>query len=1376
MSRIQWARASQFNWVFDNMGGTPLQEAVAGNWDRAAAVVQADGRVGIASPNPGGGRVCLVRGVWAAETVFPWEGFWAEPLSGDLTNYYPGGSYANLGDVTEITLGTPLPPGTTVQLYYIYLTGEKAAKYEPLNNYPCIRRAYRARDDYTYDFAVDRILDLMVIIHLAGQEQGRDYRPISKFLWDAFYPRAESSASPLIFDNFERQRWDRGAYLLYRGATSGLAAFQTFKIEAAPDSSGRELHILAELPASQDAAWLGYGLDWSLASGPFAAVDRVRLKLRGPAGSRRVHSLAKVGTGSAVMVVTGDYTPQEKRKFVVQIQNGGEVGQATCRWSQNAGRSWEAGGVLTGDRDHPVPLDGGLQVYWESGPGTDLAAGDYWHFWGGEPEERPRRLLVCLNDSTASDPDPWGPQHTFVHALPDRYPETAEFEIPFDQCWRRDNIIHDGDRVRAMWGSWYSAGAPDDSDIAICDREEILEFGGETFYTPLQVAWDLSPQATGWGAWAGIDPGRCDSTGHSQVNFLIKPVVSGFNYLNLRVKVKDARESYFYKNVNVQVNAWQRVAVNLGEMNLDWGSHPLTHPLQVVEVGIPSSPPSNGVLYLTDLKFGDHLTFAGAQRLRVLEFKMEAQGLPDQEWWLDEVSLNLEAEDPYPFAPRLAISLTPYGLSPWRGPTPVHYAQPLAPYLVGGLNPAQNYLNLQRHAQDEFHQRYGGIKGPILPVHTRNDVENIALCGEEDFTNFSWWPKYRNFGLVSGAWHFNESLTDASGHGHTLWWSSGSPAYVPGVCQPGNTAVSFDGTAHASLASNSLLEPGLDPFSLTLVIKGSPQGSGWLWLADKIAGDGWVIQTKEAGSAALQLKVTTAAGDSYADIPGVLDGAWHLLTWMVSPGEGKIYKIKDGVLLGSDNLAAGSGLANTAYLNLGSGGVFSLDYFKYERRLLPPEEYENTWGIVQGLVNGSSYPEVGYGLGQYWAFMRLAQYYFVTNDPQAWAILENWLAWLDAFVQPEGSSWKFPQNFSEYGYSYGPGYDPGMAASLVLGGLYIFLRNGDDRAGTLARRLLDDLRENRGDRDYGGYQSDYHYAWMTGLILQAFGLAVNGAVGQAYVFPATPQDTAHFEALFAWVFHHAGDGKPNVLNADLIPFSYTEAADAWDYAPHYLLMQQMGSLEGVALMLGAALEYAKHRGDWVWFERLLRFILLDNLAALAPGQLRSLTVSYDLEGVKNLVRLRYADYDRNNSRYAEARDEAAIDAWGEEAADLDCRYGRMVILENPEVAQLLASRLLQRLAQPWEVVIAETWLEGARIELGDALAVSSDFHGLEREEFTVLGKELDLDRRTTRLTLSRPLNRTGAWAVDNAGSDYDHFAIDQDSSYDANWQYRAYGG
>ena len=1376
MERIQWARASQFNWVFDNMGGAALQEAVAGNWSEATALVDAEGRVTIATPNPGGGQVCYLRGVWPAATVFPWEGFWAEPLSGDLTNYYHGGSYANLGSSTIITLGTTLSPGTPVQIYYLYLTGEKAAKYEALNNYPCIRRAYRGRDDYTYDFAVDRILDLMVLLNLAGIKQGQDYLPLIKFLWEAFYPREESCVSPLIFDSFERQGWDRGSYLLYRGATSEENAFQAFQIEAAADSPNRELHLQVDLLTTQDSAWCGYGLDWSLSINPFDTVDRVRLKLRGPAASRRVHNLTKVGSGSATMVIMGDYTPQEKRKFVVQVQNPGEVGQATCRWSKDAGQTWEAGGVLTGDRQHPVPLWGGLQVYWESGPGTDLIAGDYWQFWGGEPVEHPCRLLVTLNDSTAADPDPWGSQHTYLHALPDRYSETTAFEIPFDQFWRRDNIIHDGDRVRAMWASWYSGQAADDSDIIINDLEETLVFEGETFYTPRQITWDLSPAATGWGAWVGIDTQRCDSTGQTQFNFLIKPVVSGANNLNLRVSVKDAQSSYFDKYVNLQVNSWQRVTVNLAEMALDWGSLPLTHPLQIVEFGIPASPPSNGVLYIVDLKFGEHLTFAGSQRLRILEFKMEHQGLPEHEWWLDEVSLNLEAGDPYPFAPRLAISLTPYGPNPWRGPTLVHYAQPLAPYLVGALNLAQNYLNLHRDAQDEFHQRYGGIKGPILPVHTRNDVENIALCGEENFTRFSWWPKYRNYGLVSGVWHFNEALADASGQGHTLWWSSGEPTYVPGVCQPGNTAVSFDGTAHANLASNSLFEPGPEPFSLTLIIQGTAQASDWLWLLDKMDGNGWVIQTKEAGNKALQLKVTTSAGDSYADIPGVLDGAWHLLTWMVSPAEEKIYKVKDGALLGSDNLAVGDGLTNTAYLNLGSAGVFSLDYFKYERRVLPAEEYENAWTIVQGSVNGSAYPEVGSGLGQYWAFMRLAQYFFSSNDSQAGAVLTNWLNWLDFHVQPDGPGWKFPQNFSEYGFVYGPGYDPGMAASLILGCLYIFMRNGDNRAGTIARNLLDDLRENRGDQDFGGYQSDYHYAWLNGLVLQAFGLAVNGLTGRAYTFDFTSEDEAHFEALLAWVFSHSGDGKPNVLNADLIPFSYSESTDIWDYAPHYLALAQMGSLEGVVCMLGGALEYAKRQGDWVWFQRLLKFILVDNLVALAPEQLRSLTLSYDLEGVKNLVRLRYGDYDRYNSQYAEARDEAAIAARGEEAADLDCRYGRPVILENPEVAQLLATRLLKRLSQPWEVAIAETWLEGARIELGDTVAVSSDFHGLEKEEFAVTGKDLDLGQRTTRLTLCRPLNRTIAWAVDEPGTDYDNYAIDQDSPYDANWQYRAYGG
>ncbi len=742
MGRIDWARAAQFNWAFDNMGGTPLQEAVAGNWQGAAAAVAADGRITLAAPNPGGGQVYFIRGVYLADTAFPWNGFWADPMSGDLTNYYQGGSFSNQGEVTSITLGTPLPAGTPVQLYYIYLTGEQAAKYEPLNNYPCIRRAGRSRDDYTYDFAVDRLLDLMTCLHFAGPAQRQDYSPQIRFLWEAFVGREDSRTPPLLQDSFERQSWDRGEHLMYRGASPGPGAFQIFQSEAAVGGPGRVLHVRAGLPASTDAAWFGYGLDWSLAAAPFNGVDRLSLKVQGPATTSRLHNLTKIGSGSATLILKGDYARQEQRRFVVYVESTGAVGTATFRWSKDGGLTWEAGGLISGDKQHPVALWAGIEVYWEAGAGTHLEAGDYWSFWAGEPAAHPRKLLVTLNDSDPGSPDPWSPAHTFVHALPDRFDSLTPFEVPFSQFWRRDNLIEDCDRVMAMWGAWYAASQPEACDITIGTREETEVLGGDTFYTQRLMTWDLSAYATAFGVWAGIDPGRCDSSGHSQVNFLLKALVAGVSSLTLRVKVKDAQGSYFYQDVTVPANAWQRVSVSLADLQLESGSAPLVHPLQAIDLGIPSNPPSNGAFYLTDLKFGEHLSFAGAGRLRTLEFKMEQQGLEEHEWWLDDVSLNLEAQDPYPYAPRLAISLTPYGQNPWRGPTLVHYAQPLAPYLAGAPAIAATYVQLHADAQDEFQARYGGVKGPIMPVHTRNDIENIALLGCENFNRFCWWRDY----------------------------------------------------------------------------------------------------------------------------------------------------------------------------------------------------------------------------------------------------------------------------------------------------------------------------------------------------------------------------------------------------------------------------------------------------------------------------------------------------------------------------------------------------------------------------------------------------------------------------------------------------------
>jgi hypothetical protein len=477
------------------------------------------------------------------------------------------------------------------------------------------------------------------------------------------------------------------------------------------------------------------------------------------------------------------------------------------------------------------------------------------------------------------------------------------------------------------------------------------------------------------------------------------------------------------------------------------------------------------------------------------------------------------------------------------------------------------------------------------------------------------------------------------------------------------------------------------------------------------------------------------------------------------------------------SLAADS---NPLYVGLwqNSASLFPglIDFVRVHARGMGQDEIAGRWAIIQGTENGSAYPEVGHALGQYWSFYRLAQYYFVSNDAGAKDLLENWLAWLDANGAADGSGWKFPLYFSEYGFTYGP-YDPGAAASLALGCLYTYLRGGQTLAATWARRILDDLRSNRQSQVYGGgYKSDYHYAWLNALVIQAFGVAAYGLTGEAYPFPALPADSAHFQALMTWLFQHAGDVKPNLLNADLMPFTYLEDQDVWDYSPNYVFTSRMGSVEALVLMVGAALAQGKSTGDWTWFEGLWGFMLTDTLVSLDESRIRSLSAGYQLAGVKNLVRVYYADYDQDNSRYCESRDSAAVAAWGEAAVDVDLRYGSPVVLENPEVAQLLTARLLPRLSSPWEVVDLETWLEGARLEIGDTLAVTSPFHGYTQEEFAVFGKSVDLEARRVSLNLARPFTNTGAWAVDAAGSDYDADAIDEDNKLDANWAKRAYAG
>jgi hypothetical protein len=91
------------------------------------------------------------------------------------------------------------------------------------------------------------------------------------------------------------------------------------------------------------------------------------------------------GSGSATLKVLGTYQGTADQDYLLEVQTGGEVGAATCRWSRNGGQSWEDSGFTSSGADAPVQLEAGLAVYWDSGPGTDLVAGDRWTFTASAP-------------------------------------------------------------------------------------------------------------------------------------------------------------------------------------------------------------------------------------------------------------------------------------------------------------------------------------------------------------------------------------------------------------------------------------------------------------------------------------------------------------------------------------------------------------------------------------------------------------------------------------------------------------------------------------------------------------------------------------------------------------------------------------------------------------------------------------------------------------------------------------------------------------------------------------------------------------------------------------------------------------------------------
>lgn len=238
-----------------------------------------------------------------------------------------------------------------------------------------------------------------------------------------------------------------------------------------------------------------------------------------------------------------------------------------------------------------------------------------------------------------------------------------------------------------------------------------------------------------------------------------------------------------------------------------------------------------------------------------------------------------------------------------------------------------------------------------------------------------------------------------------------------------------------------------------------------------------------------------------------------------------------------------------------------------------PDEYTNWGGFM------------------YRALAQLAHYYYLSADPVAKTVLDNWMTWLDTIgIQADGDGWQVPSVYVKdtgtVTYDY---YSPEMPALIAQAMIFKYWRDGDATALLWYRRLLDDLVANRRavDGSYpqqGGAVQMFHQAEVG----KAFGMLLNGRSGAtpSHALGAGEGDAAAFQAVYDFFTTNRGTAKPCSMDAESwVPLQrYDDVSQP--VGVKLWISNSSTTSETVSISLYFALDYALWSGDFTWFQKL----------------------------------------------------------------------------------------------------------------------------------------------------------------------------------------------
>jgi len=993
----------------------------------------------------GGGYIQYIIGIYLATETFQANDPWALPTDPTAVNYYLGGGFINNPDIyaTTITLGAPLPTGTSVIVRYLYeMPDVVTPSYTPLANYPWIQKV-----DSSLLIPSQPLKGLPDFV-LCAQWENKNLFPLNqpavdaaiKFLWN------------LLIDTVAINVLNYGPLVSFSTIISGLigpigstptaanvsllTSFQqglasvpvvpttdtnamaqlpvadnvvvTSQFTSLKDSSNYGLTISINIVTTNYGAYVGIKLNWP--SLVMEQVDAIAFNYQGNQSGQIILCSLIAENGNVYFAGFPDISSNQLTLGIhlTQFYQAETIFWDGVRVVNYVTLSYYVGSATTAPIVREV-LDSAF-----FSPEGDLL---HSYIELQDPTQVATWLQAAIDTSAVDYPVALGQGLCFLYkAAPGPSAPTITVTVV----------------STAGTATYVFSGLPNNKWI----RQSILwaEFSGST---PSGVIISITVRVVSTPGLQLTDFCLCDA-----VRLPYKLRYSS-TFDNLDSLVWSVQDNAGYKTyyLYVQMTTYTYYTPGFGNVGPGETLQPIPHTdVRADIVAAATSIVDSGALGQVGIE-------------------------------ITNLAIALKTSNAFPYTwPSLLAYLPGDSSGLFSGGVLACYAPLLAAWIAQELVtvPVLKYVdkslvsrrNLIVQGAAAYKSRYN-IDGPIVPANSCVATEALGLF--RGFNTFDWYRKWANAELC--LYHFNSNLLDASLEGQDLTWSSGSQGYVAGLSFPSaiNTAIDFTAARWATGGSSLVLGA---TFSIMMLIKGSTPASNNLIVAQKYAGSGygWKITTGNIGETKLILTTISSLGTVNLPIDHVLDGDFHLVVWTITPGICNGYLDNAGVLSTADIVG---NIDNITDLNIGKSAVVTIDMFGVEAKIIPTDQIAMIWAALNGSPNQMSLvPTASTGKGQYLAFTNTAKYRWISGDVLVDSYLNNFVTWLDANIKSLGGTlYQPPQYFNQYGYFYGSEVDPEYHGLILQGLIYYYWYSGSATAAIWIGRLMDDLRLNLRDPD-----------------------------------------------------------------------------------------------------------------------------------------------------------------------------------------------------------------------------------------------------------------------------------------------------------------------